>query len=315
MAEQAFGCRPLVINLPYRAHLPAFALQGFTMIITGCNSPIRGAFAQHPIFWLNSVPPRNLNIDGFDVHPESLPADQARGFQRISPTPMNYQRDILTASDDWPFLYLSGRVIPNFTVRSMVLLGILGLGMVYLFLPKGRIALDSRMFFLGAAFMLLETRAVTQIALLFGSSWLVNSAVFFTILILILAANVFVLLTRGGNLLWSYIGLTIFLIVGAFVPPDLFLSGGTVWRYAIPCGLALSPVLFAGVIFARSFRNAAYPELAFGSNIAGAVVGGLAESFSTILGFQHLLLVALAFYLLSAWSPKLGSRQPVADLR
>jgi len=61
--------------------------------------------------------------------------------------------------DDWPFLYLSGRLIPDFTIRSMVLLGVLGLGMVYLFLPKGRptgvIALDSRMFFLGAAFLLL----------------------------------------------------------------------------------------------------------------------------------------------------------------
>ena len=56
--------------------------------------------------------------------------------------------------------------------------------MVYLFLPKGRVALHSRMFFLGAAFMLLETRAVVQMALLFGSTWLVNSAVFFTVLVL-----------------------------------------------------------------------------------------------------------------------------------
>ena len=46
--------------------------------------------------------------------------------------------------------------------------------MVYLFLPKGSAAvgrglpIDGRMFFLGAAFMLLETRAVVQLALLFG---------------------------------------------------------------------------------------------------------------------------------------------------
>ena len=49
------------------------------------------------------------------------------------------------------------------------------------------------MFFLGAAFMLLETKAVVQLALLFGSTWLVNSLVFFTALILILLANLYVL--------------------------------------------------------------------------------------------------------------------------
>ena len=40
--------------------------------------------------------------------------------------------------------------------------------------------------------------------------------------------------------------------------------------------------------------------MGFGSNIAGAVVGGLSESFSMLLGFRHLLLVAIAFYLFSA---------------
>ena len=84
------------------------------------------------------------------------------------------------ATDDWPFLYLRDRSIPDFTVRSMLILGLFGIGMVYLFLPKGPIALDSRMFFLGAGFMLLETKAVVQLALLFGSTWAVNSAVFFT---------------------------------------------------------------------------------------------------------------------------------------
>ena len=64
----------------------------------------------------------------------------------------------------------------------MIILGLLGIGMVYFFMPKGRLLLNSRMFFLGAAFMLLETKAVVQMALLFGSTWVVNSAVFLTVL-------------------------------------------------------------------------------------------------------------------------------------
>jgi len=30
---------------------------------------------------------------------------------------------------------------------------------------------------------------------------------------------------------------------------------------------------------------------------------GLAESFSTLLGFRHLLILAICFYILSAWMP------------
>ena len=62
-------------------------------------------------------------------------------------------------------------------------------------------------------------------------------------------------------------------------------------------------MFFAGVIFAVSFRNAANPDQAFGSNIAGSVLGGLSESFSTLLGFRYLLLLAILFYVASIWLP------------
>jgi hypothetical protein len=62
-------------------------------------------------------------------------------------------------------------------------------------------------------------------------------------------------------------------------------------------------MLFAGVIFAKVFGDTPNPDVAFGSNIAGAVVGGLCEAFSMLLGFRYLLLLAALFYLLSLWSP------------
>jgi len=64
-------------------------------------------------------------------------------------------------------------------------------------------------------------------------------------------------------------------------------------------------MFFAGIIFARSFRDDPNPDIAFGSNIAGAVIGGLAESFSMLLGFQHLLIIAICLYLLSVWKPSM----------
>src|SRR6185295_7578849 len=139
--------------------------------------------------------------------------------------------------DDWPFLYLRDRLIPDINIRSMILLGMLGIAMVYFFMPKGQggVQIDGRMFFLGAAFMLLETKAVVQLALLFGSTWLVNSMVFFTVLTLILLANLYVLRTPAVRVGWHYAGLLLLLIAGAVVPFDVFLGGGLLWRYVVPC--------------------------------------------------------------------------------
>jgi SAM-dependent methyltransferase len=299
MAAQAFGCKPTVVGLPSM-------LNTLTVTIAGCNSHIADAFAEHKTFWLDPVPPHNLAFNGFSIQPKALPADEARELQQIAPISLTYNSNTTLTSDDWPFLYLHGRLIPDFTVRSMIILGLLGLGMIYLFLPKGRIKLDSRMFFLGAAFMLLETRAVTQIALLFGSTWLVNSSVFFTVLVLIFLANLYVLRVQKINLLYHYMGLMIIIGIASLVPLDVFLAGDVLWRYITPCALSLGPVFFAAVIFARSFRNAEYPQFALGSNIAGSVVGGVAESFSMLTGFQHLLLIAALFYLVSAWQPRIG---------
>ncbi len=303
MAESVFGCNPIVLSLPYRETLPSSSQAGFTMIVAGCNQQIADAFTAHKTFWLNDLPAKNKDVDGFAVQPESMPAAERKLWQQIAPTTIVHETESARfATDDWPFLYLRDKLIPDLSIRSMIVLGVLGVAMVYLFVPKSRgpMRIDGRMFFLGAAFMLLETKAVVQLALLFGSTWLVNSLVFFTALILILLANLYVLKAPPTRLNWHYTGLLGVLAAAIAIPFDVFLSGGIFWRYAVPCALALSPMFFAGVIFARSFRDSADADMAFGSNIAGSVVGGLSESFSMLLGFRYLLLLAIVFYLLSA---------------
>jgi spermidine synthase len=308
MAKQVFACDPVVLSLPYLETLRSSEPAGFTTIVATCNPSIAAAFKQHGSFWMNPLPPENLSVDGFTLQPETMAAEQRDQWKRIAPTTLVHDLDAASqrTSDDWPFLYISGRLIPDLTIRSMIVLGVLGMAMVYFFLPKSRLRLDSRMFFLGAAFMLLETKAVVQMALLFGSTWLVNSAVFFTVLLLILLANLYVLRMRPERLGPHYAGLLVFLAATVLVPFDAFLGGGILWRYAVPCALALGPMFFAGVIFARTLRDEADPDQAFGSNIAGSVVGGLSESVSMLLGFRHLLIVAICFYILSAWAPSLG---------
>lgn len=313
MAESVWGCKPIVLSLPYLETLKASDRAGFTMVIATCNPAIAEAFKQHGTFWLNSVPPKNIGIDGFTVQPDLSPQELRANWLRIAPTALVHDEGTpLAASDDWPFLYLHDQTIPNLTIRSMLMLGTLGVVLVYIFLPKGRgrLQIYSRLFCLGAAFMLLETKAVVQLALLFGSTWLVNSLVFFTVLIMILLANLYVLKTKNIHLAWHYAGLLILLGIGVLTPMDAFLGGGLFWHYVIPCMLALGPMFFSGVIFARSFRDVADPDMAFGSNIAGSVVGGISESFSMLIGFRYLLVLAIFFYVLSIWIPSIRGRGP-----
>ena len=70
-------------------------------------------------------------------------------------------------------------------------------------------------------------------------------------------------------------------------------------RAALACAVVFVPVYFAGIIFSTAFRESTQPDVDFGSNIAGVILGGLSEYFSLIVGFKGLLLIASGYYLLS----------------
>ena len=53
--------------------------------------------------------------------------------------------------------------------------------------PLRRMRPYADLFFLGAAFLLLETKSVTGFALLFGTTWVVNAIVFMGVLLAVLA--------------------------------------------------------------------------------------------------------------------------------
>jgi hypothetical protein len=124
--------------------------------------------------------------------------------------------------------------------------------------------------------------------------------VFFALLLMILAANLFVLAARPQHLWPYYCGLLAALALNCLIPLDFFLGMERNVQVAGSCLLVFAPILFAGVIFAVSFARSADPGKAFGFNIAGAMLGGLAEYGSMVLGFQYLVMVAIGFYVLSA---------------
>jgi hypothetical protein len=198
----------------------------------------------------------------------------------------------------------------------MLIMGALALVLIYLFLPhpgkpvnqlvaetgpRGHRRLhDAQFFFLGAGFMLVETKAVVTMALLFGSTWIVNSVVFFAVLVMVLLANYWALRFKPVRLWPYYLGLLLTLFLNTAIPLDFFLGMTRSVQVIASCSLVFAPILFAAVIFAAAFKRTVEPDRALGINIAGAMVGGLAEYSSMLLGFQYLLLVAIIFYALSA---------------
>lgn len=327
--EAAFGTDPLVMMLPYREKVEPDATFGsFTIFLSGSDEALSGyrkAFDASGSYWLDAenASPTAVRNGFSDKPPAELGDKDSKRWMRFGrATVVQPGEDLPMATDDWPFLYLRKPMIPALSIRAALVMGALAMLLLFVFDRAGRrkrtdgeargaiAGFDLRMFFLGAGFMLVETKAVVRMALLFGSTWIVNSIVFFAVLIVILLANLLVLRLRPKNLLPYYGGLLVSLLAGIFVPLEAFLGMARPAQIVLASGLVVAPILFAGVVFAVSFARTTEPDRAFGANIAGAMLGGLAEYASMALGFQHVGYVAVVFYLLAIGAGMLAERRP-----
>src|SRR6202043_944059 len=97
--------------------------------------------------------------------------------------------------------------------------------------PYRRMASYADLFFMGAAFSLLETKNVVQFALLFGTTWFVNALVFAGVLLSVYAAVEVVMHVRLPRAQWLYLALIASLVVAWFVPQESILSLPPVPRF------------------------------------------------------------------------------------
>ena len=200
-------------------------------------------------------------------------------------------------TDDYPFPYLRTRSIPP------LYLAVLGLILLASFVliraaagPLGQMRSYLDLFFMGAAFLLLETKNVVQFALLFGTTWFVNALVFFGILLSVLAAVEVARRTRFRKPTLLYLALFGSLILAWAIPPELVLSLDVPARLAVAVSLAFAPVFLANLVFAQRFREVSSSTIAFATNLLGAMVGGVLEYSSLLLGYRMLLVVVALLY-------------------
>jgi SAM-dependent methyltransferase len=302
--EETFGERPLVLGLPYKQRVEETRSGGFTMLLIGNIAPLQQAFQQQPEYWLpGDQAPRPDSLSGFQNRPDAAAPERWLRFGLATLVP---PADLRSATDEWPFLYLRRPLIPDIAWRGMLIMGGIALLLILVFRPRETALardgprFDGQMFFLGAGFLLIETKAVVQMALLFGSTWMVNSVVFFAVLVMILLANLFVLRVRPARLGPYYACLLASLALNCVVPLNWFLGMDRTLQVLASCALVFTPILFAGIVFATCFARVRMPDLAFGANIAGAILGGLSEYTSMLIGFRYLMVLAILFYVLSA---------------
>ena len=239
--------------------------------------------------------PRLSTLTSDPVIPERVTAYG----QSHAPSPARmHVRDtgIEPASDDWPFLYLRDRHIPRHYLAGLALILAVST-VVVLLVVRGQAGKWSWGFFLlGAGFMLLETKSIIEFALLWGSTWVVASLAIASVLSMALVANYVVSkveITRPwlvGGVLLALLVLNFFIPVGTIAFESRVVES---FFYAM---LMFSPILCAGLLFGSAIKRSTSLPRDYGTNLLGAMVGGVGEYLSLVTGFRTLLLVIALCY-------------------
>ncbi len=201
------------------------------------------------------------------------------------------------ATDDHPFVYLQGDSIPWLYRITLVLILLASILLVRPAAgPYRRMTGYLDLFFMGAAFMLLETKNIVQFALLFGTTWFVNALVTAGVLVAVLAAvevSRHVVIRRPALL---YAALLAALIVAWAIPPSSLLSLSPLPRFALAVIVAFAPIFLANMVFSQRFRDTGDSTTAFGANLLGAMIGGILEYASLVVGYRWLLVFVAVLY-------------------
>lgn len=221
---------------------------------------------------------------------------------RVDPVPAVGVPDPKPATDDWPFLYLRTASVAPYYLAALAFILLFALAAVLgaakaTATPVRRFS--PHFFVLGVAFLLLETKSLVSFSLLFGTTWVVNAMAFFAILASVLLAILVNARYRPRSPLPLYAALFLAIAVAHQLPADALLLDPPEVRYALAAAIAFAPVFFANLVFAYSFRDTASADMAFASNLLGAMVGGTLEYLALLTGFRMLLLVVAGFYVVA----------------
>jgi hypothetical protein len=218
------------------------------------------------------------------------------------------------STDDWPFFYMPVRKYPSsyLIVIPMLLLA------AWLFIAPAmrgsQGGFSAPCFLLGAGFMLLETKAITELALFYGSTWVVIAVVIAAILTMAFLANLAVMHLPALPRTVSYILLLASLALSLWFASISHADYGQSAARLIATAIITLPLFFSGLVFSSELKSAPSIASAMGSNLIGAMVGGCLEYNSMYFGYRSLYLLALVIYALSLIVSLKRSQMAAANL-
>ncbi len=217
---------------------------------------------------------------------------------------------VTTVSDDAPFLYFRGDVFPPlyaWTLFAILLTSLITVRVLGGPLRTMRPYAD--LFFMGAAFLLLEVKNIATFALLFGTTWFVNALVFAGVLVVVLAAVETERRVKTPPLKVVFAAIAASLALAWIIKPEWLLPLSFWPRLIAATLLAFLPIYLANIAFAKRFRESSDSQSAFAINLLGTVVGGCLEYAALLTGYNNLLIVTLLLYGLAFWLvPRGGMR-------
>jgi SAM-dependent methyltransferase len=233
----------------------------------------------------------------------TLPAEllARSGFTDVTTTYADSTLPTDVSTDDWPFFYMPSRVYPVSYLGMVVVVLLLSLVLSKSFVRE-KVRLGNLPFLLmGAGFMLVETKSITELGLAFGNSWQVIGVVLGSIMLMAYLANWVVQRIDINRpeipllLLLATLALGWWLSGSGGMPPTF--SGRVLSAVVLTC-----PLFFSGIVFSTLLRFPGKITGAMSANIFGAMCGGLLEYNSMYFGFRFLDIVAGGLYVLVlAW--------------
>jgi hypothetical protein len=221
------------------------------------------------------------------------------------------QTDVST--DDWPFFYMPRRIYPISYLVMVFQVLILSLFITGTFLAERPNFSHLSFFFLGAGFMLVETKGITEMGLTFGNTWQVIGVVIASILTMAWLGNCAVQWLKIKRPIIPYLCLFATLALGWYIARSGGLPSTPLGRLGTAIVLTC-PLFFSGIVFSTLLSGKGAVSGMMAMNLLGAVCGGLLEYNSMYFGFRSLYILAMGCYVLAFVSDliltKTESRRP-----
>ena len=217
------------------------------------------------------------------------------GFENVSALFANATIKADVSTDDWPFFYMPQRVYPVSYIYMIALVLVVSAFLFFTFIPGRPRVSNSAFFLLGAGFMLVETKSITELGLTFGNTWQVIGVVIAGILMMAFLANLLVQRLSIGNPQLPYVLLMISLAAGWWVSRTGGFPPSTAGRLATVFVLTC-PMFFSGLVFSSLLLRVTDISSALAMNLMGAMLGGMLEYNAMYFGFRFLYLIAFGLY-------------------